>query len=136
MAAHITRNRTTPVISEQHEIQPHEDRRNETRVTPPWHVKIELGNGLRFSAALGDLSIRTFQIELPAVLHLGTEVQFSISENRNKYLGGKALKGEAIVSVIHAQGIVFEFQDFEGDDFDRYYEALLQYVEDPKHASE
>lgn len=130
MAAHNTQYQATPITPE-----PRDDRRGQRRVTPPWHVEVALKNGLRYSAAIGDVSIRTFQIQLRSVIHLGTEVQFFMSENTKKYLGGRALKGEAIVSVVHAKGVVFEFQDFRGHDFDRFYEALLRYVEDPNNES-
>ena len=136
MTTHITWNRTTPAISKRRDFQTRDNRRSEARVAPPWHVEIDIEDGLHISTPLADLSVRTFRIELLEMFDLGTEVQFSIFENTNEYSDGKALKGEATVSSRHRGGTVFEFQEFKGNDFNRLCDALLEIIMDPAHQSE
>ena len=128
MGTHVARHCIAPEIYEPPGIQPHEDRREDTRLPLPWRIKIEPESGMRFSADVGDISIRVFQIECHEMLDLGTKVQFSVTEHTDEYLDGKALKGEAIVSAIHRKSTVFKFEAFSGDNYDRLCDALLRYI--------
>lgn len=135
MNMNITWDGTKSETSESHAMAPGDERRNATRVTPSWRVQIDLEDCLSVSMPLADLSVRTFRIGLGEMLEIGAEVQFSISEDTNECLDGLALRGRAIVVLTHAKGTAFEFQDFEGNDFNRLCDALLKIIEGPVYRS-
>lgn len=136
MSTCITWDGLAPHISGLPDTQTRGHRRSAMRVSPSWRVTIRLESGLHVSTAIDDLSFKAFRAALPERLEVGAEVQFFISEETNEHLDGQALKGEAVVSMRHTRGTVFEFQEFQENDFNRLCVVLRRFFDELPDQSE